>query len=44
MLVLSLKENEKLLIGDNINIMVVHIHGKQVHLGIEAPSEVLILR
>jgi carbon storage regulator len=44
MLVLALKENEKVLIGDNVHIMVVEIHGKQVHLGIEAPPEVLILR
>jgi carbon storage regulator len=44
MLVVTLKENEKVLIGDRVRIMVVEIHGKQVHLGIEAPQEVLILR
>lgn len=44
MLVVTLKEDEKVLIGDNVRIMVVKIHGKQVRLGIEAPPEVLILR
>ena len=44
MLVLTLKVKEKVLIGDNIHIMVVESHGKQIRLGIEAPPEVLILR
>jgi len=44
MLVITLKENETVLVGDNVRIMVVEIHGKQVRLGIEAPPEVLILR
>lgn len=44
MLVVTLKENEKVLIGDNVHLIVVEIHGKQVRLGIEAPPGVLILR
>ena len=38
------KENEKVLIGDNVTVMVVEIQGKQIKLGIEAPDDVLILR
>ena len=44
MLILTLKENEKILIGDKITIKVLEIRGKQIRLGIEAPEDVLILR
>jgi carbon storage regulator CsrA len=45
MLVLTLKENEAVIIGKNIRVMVVKIlAGKQVRLGIEAPPELLVLR
>ena len=44
MLVLTVKENEKVLVGDEVKIMVLEIHGKQIRLGFEAPSEVVILR
>ena len=44
MLILSLKENEKILIGDKITIMVVEIRGKQIRLGIKAPAGLLVLR
>jgi carbon storage regulator len=44
MLVKTLKKGEKILVGDDVAIMVVEIRGKQVHLGIEAPPEVLVLR
>ena len=44
MLILNLKENEKVLIGNEISVMVVEIRGKQIRLGIEAPDDVLILR
>jgi len=44
MLILNLKENEKILIGDNISIMVVEVRGKQIRLGIEAPDDLLVLR
>ena len=44
MLVVTLKENEKVLIGENISVTVVEIRGKQIRLGIQAPDDVLILR
>jgi carbon storage regulator len=44
MLVLTLKEDEKILIGDKITVKVVEIRGNQIRLGIEAPASVLVLR
>ncbi len=44
MLVVTLKENEKLLIGNDISVMVVEIRGNQIRLGIEAPADLLVLR
>ena len=44
MLVLTRKLMEKLVIGDNICVTVVRIEGGQVRLGIEAPSNVRIIR
>ncbi|MGC4002017.1 MAG: carbon storage regulator [Pirellulales bacterium] len=44
MLVLSRKECEKIRLGDNITITVVRVAGDKVRLGIEAPSDVLVLR
>jgi len=44
MLVISRKENQKIKIGDNIEIVVVSIDKNQVKIGIEAPKEVQILR
>ena len=44
MLVLSRKEGEKLLIGDNITLVVSKIAGNRVTLGIEAPADVKIFR
>ena len=42
MLILNLKEDEKILIGDKITVMVVEIRGKQIRLGIEAPGDFLV--
>ncbi len=44
MLVLSRKEGEKLVIGDNITLVVSKISGNRVTLGIEAPADVKIFR
>jgi carbon storage regulator len=44
MLVLTRKANESILIGDGIRINVASIRGRQVRIGIEAPSDVQIIR
>ena len=44
MLVLSRKKDEKIIIGDNIAIMIVDIQGDKVRLGIEAPRDVTVHR
>ena len=44
MLVLSRKKDEKIIIGDNIEITVVDVSGDQVQLGIDAPKEIEIHR
>jgi carbon storage regulator len=44
MLVLSRKIGEKLIIGDNITVVVSRVAGNRVTLGIEAPHEVRVVR
>ena len=44
MLVITRKENEILLIGGDIKVIVLEVRGKQVRLGIEAPAEISIVR
>lgn len=44
MLVLSRKVSERLVIGDNITIVVNRIAGNRVTLGIEAPGDIRIVR
>lgn len=44
MLVLSRKLNEKIKLGDDIELTIVAISGDTVRLGIEAPRELKILR
>ncbi len=44
MLVLSRKENESIMIDDQIEIMVVKIQGDKVRIGINAPADVPIHR
>lgn len=44
MLVLSRKKNESLMIGENIRVYIESIRGAKVRIGIEAPSNVKVLR
>jgi len=44
MLVLSRKVGQKLVIDDNITIVINRISGNRVSIGIEAPSDVHIMR
>lgn len=44
MLVLSRREGEQVKIGDGVTITVVRLGGDKVRIGIDAPSDVLILR
>jgi carbon storage regulator len=44
MLVLTRKVGEEIIIGDNIRVTVVAIHGNQIRLGFTAPPEVPIRR
>jgi len=44
MLVLSRKESQRIRLGDAIVLTIVKISGDKVRVGIEAPSDVLVLR
>ena len=44
MLVLSRKESQRIRLGDSIVVTIVKISGDKVRIGIEAPSDVLVLR
>jgi carbon storage regulator len=44
MLVLTRHKDEKIVIGDNITVMVIELKPDRVRLGIEAPPEVTIHR
>jgi carbon storage regulator len=44
MLVLSRKVGEKLVIGDNITIVVNRVAGNRVTIGIDAPDSVRVIR
>ena len=44
MLILTRKKNERIVINENITVMVVEIRGDAVRIGIEAPKEVPIHR
>ena len=44
MLVLTRKQNQEILIGDNIKITVLKMKGNTVRLGIEAPRDINVVR
>jgi len=44
LLILTRKRNERIMIGDSIEVTVVDIRGEQVQLGINAPKEVPVHR
>lgn len=44
MLVLSRKVGERIVIGDNVTLVVSRVSGNRVSIGIEAPDEVKVIR
>lgn len=44
MLVLSRKKDERIIIDDRIEVLVVEIRGDKVRLGIKAPREIVVDR
>ena len=44
MLVLSRKRGERIMIGNNIELTIMDVHGGTVRLGLDAPKEVAIHR
>jgi carbon storage regulator len=44
MLVLSRKEGERIVIGENITLVVSKVSGNRVTIGIEAPKDVKVVR
>jgi carbon storage regulator len=44
MLVLSRKEGERIVIGENITLIVSKVSGNRVTIGIEAPRDVKVMR
>lgn len=44
MLVLSRKEAQRIRVGDSVVVTIVKVSGDKVRVGIEAPSDMLVLR
>ena len=44
MLILTRKSKESIIIGNNIEVKILSIHGDQVSLGLTAPNDVTIYR
>ena len=44
MLVLSRRRDERILIGDDVEIVIVEVRGEKVRIGIKAPSDVAVHR
>ena len=44
MLILTRRVNEALMVGDEVTVTVLGVHGNQVRIGINAPKEVAVHR
>lgn len=44
MLVLSRQKDESIIIGDNVEIVIVDVRGEKVRLGITAPKDITVHR
>ncbi len=44
MLILTRKPRESVMIGDNVEVVVLEVRGEQVKLGIRAPKEISVYR
>lgn len=44
MLILTRRVGETLMVGDDVEVMVMGVRGNQVRIGIKAPPEVVVLR
>lgn len=44
MLILTRRINETLMIGDDIEVTIMGVHGNQVRIGIKAPKNVIVDR
>lgn len=44
MLILSRKTNQKILIGNDIELTIIEVRGDQVKIGIKAPQEIQVFR
>ena len=44
MLVLTRRIDERIMIGDDIVVTVLEVHGDQVRIGIDAPREIKVFR
>jgi len=44
MLILSRRKNESIMVGEEVQIMIVGIHGDQIRVGITAPKSIPVHR
>ena len=44
MLVLTRRINERIIIGDDVIVTVLEVHGDQVRIGIDAPRDIKVFR